>query len=347
MASFRIWCVISLLTLQDFLANGHSVPGLYVFGDSSVDAGNNNYLNTNAKANMFPYGIDFNNHSTGRFSNGKTFADIIAIKLGLPMSPPYLGISKIERYQVTTGINYASASCGILNSTRNGDCLSMNQQIEYFTSTVINDLPRILPSNTKLRHYLFKSIYLISIGSNDYILNYLKNTMGNKNIDNPEDYANFLLNQLASHIKRIYDLGARKFVVVGVGPVGCIPSFIIRTPQSQDCNEDINQKVKPFSDNLPGMLQELQAQLLGSLFVNVDTYNFFMKLRNSPEKFGSINMVDSCFVPGAKPCENRKQFYFFDFAHTTEVVNHLYANECFGGTQLCFPLTIKQLVHAH
>jgi hypothetical protein len=53
------------------------VPALYVFGDSTVDAGNNNNLNTDAKVNRFPYGIDFNNVSTGRFSNGKTFADIL------------------------------------------------------------------------------------------------------------------------------------------------------------------------------------------------------------------------------------------------------------------------------
>ena len=38
--------------------------------------------------------------------------------LGLPMPPPYLGVSKSERYQVATGFNYASGSCGILNSTR-------------------------------------------------------------------------------------------------------------------------------------------------------------------------------------------------------------------------------------
>jgi len=53
------------------------VPAFYVFGDSTVDAGNNNNLNTLAKANVFPYGIYFNNCSTGRFTNDKTFADII------------------------------------------------------------------------------------------------------------------------------------------------------------------------------------------------------------------------------------------------------------------------------
>ncbi|XP_019430367.1 PREDICTED: GDSL esterase/lipase At2g03980-like, partial [Lupinus angustifolius] len=85
------------------------VPALYVFGDSSIDAGNNNNLITHAKSNVPPYGIDFNNNATERFTNGKTFADLIAIKLGLPLQPPYLGIHESKRYQVITGINYASA----------------------------------------------------------------------------------------------------------------------------------------------------------------------------------------------------------------------------------------------
>jgi len=80
----KILWVISIIIIEQFvfLANAsHSrkriVPALYVFGDSTIDAGNNNNLNTLAKANAFPYGIDYNNCSTGRFSNGKTFADLI------------------------------------------------------------------------------------------------------------------------------------------------------------------------------------------------------------------------------------------------------------------------------
>ena len=75
MASFKILRVIIIsiiLTHQEsFLANATSysrkslVLALYVFGDSTVDAGNNNNLNTPAKANVFPYGIDFNSCSTG------------------------------------------------------------------------------------------------------------------------------------------------------------------------------------------------------------------------------------------------------------------------------------------
>nr|XP_007153101.1 hypothetical protein PHAVU_003G006900g [Phaseolus vulgaris]ESW25095.1 hypothetical protein PHAVU_003G006900g [Phaseolus vulgaris] len=347
----NLW-VISLIITQQlaFLANAsHSrkkiVPAFYVFGDSTVDAGNNNNLNTLAKANVFPYGIDFNNCSTGRFTNGKTFADIIAIRLGLPMPPPYLGVPHSERHQVATGINYASGSCGILNSTRAGECLSLDKQIEYFTSTVANDLPRIIHNETKLRDYLSKSIYLVSIGSNDYMLNYF-NPSGTNNHLNPEEYANYLLEQLTSRIKRIYDIGARKFVINRIGQIGCTPISVIRTPFSQNCNEDVNQMVKLYSDKLPRKLEELQTQLSHSLFINVDNYNFSEKIRNSPENFGFKNIFDPC-VQGGKPCANRNEYYFYDFAHPAEAANKIFANECFSGTQLCFPHNIKKLIHAH
>ncbi|XP_057957115.1 GDSL esterase/lipase At4g16230-like [Malania oleifera] len=54
----------------------NKTPAIFVFGDSLVDAGNNNYLFTIAKANVKPNGIDFG-RPTGRFTNGRTIVDII------------------------------------------------------------------------------------------------------------------------------------------------------------------------------------------------------------------------------------------------------------------------------
>lgn len=51
----------------------------FVFGDSLVDNGNNNYLATTARADAPPYGIDFPTHrATGRFSNGLNIPDLIS-----------------------------------------------------------------------------------------------------------------------------------------------------------------------------------------------------------------------------------------------------------------------------
>lgn len=71
--------VLLLLLCLNVVAevNSQRVPALFVFGDSLVEVGNNNFLNTIAKANYFPYGIDFSTGSTGRFSNGKSLIDFI------------------------------------------------------------------------------------------------------------------------------------------------------------------------------------------------------------------------------------------------------------------------------
>ncbi|KAK1268286.1 GDSL esterase/lipase 7 [Acorus gramineus] len=91
-------------------------PAVYIFGDSLSDSGNNNVLQTQAKVNYAPYGVDFRS-PTGWFTNGRTFADIIAQLLGLPFAPPYMGLSAEQRCTITTGINYASGAGGILNET--------------------------------------------------------------------------------------------------------------------------------------------------------------------------------------------------------------------------------------
>ena len=52
----------------------------FVFGDSLVDAGNNDYLFTLSKADSPPYGIDFKpsgGQPTGRFTNGRTIPDLV------------------------------------------------------------------------------------------------------------------------------------------------------------------------------------------------------------------------------------------------------------------------------
>ena len=57
------------------------VPAVFVFGDSTLDVGNNNYLPGKdvPRANVPFYGIDFPGGSkpTGRFSNGYNIADFI------------------------------------------------------------------------------------------------------------------------------------------------------------------------------------------------------------------------------------------------------------------------------
>lgn len=76
--------ILCLCVLFIFLAVGsvcehdrqQNLP-LFIFGDSIVDTGNNNYINTNpiAQANYAPYGQSFFRYPTGRWSDGRVVPD--------------------------------------------------------------------------------------------------------------------------------------------------------------------------------------------------------------------------------------------------------------------------------
>jgi phospholipase/lecithinase/hemolysin len=91
----------------------------FIFGDSLSDVGNNNYLKKSlARAALPWYGIDFGRGMpNGRFCNGRTVADIVGDKMGLPRPPAFLDPSLDADTIFKYGVNYASGGGGILNET--------------------------------------------------------------------------------------------------------------------------------------------------------------------------------------------------------------------------------------
>lgn len=94
------------------------IPAIVIFGDSTVDTGNNNYIRTVAKSNFKPYGRDLQGgNATGRFSNGRLAVDFISEAFGLPnLVPAYLDPS-YDIKEFATAVCFASAATGYDNAT--------------------------------------------------------------------------------------------------------------------------------------------------------------------------------------------------------------------------------------
>lgn len=113
--------LLTRFLLEIFKIQGTKLPNfssLIVFGDSTVDSGNNKFLSTLVRSDFEPYGRDFaGGKPTGRFSNGKLPTDFISEALGLkPTVPAYLD----PTHNVTdfaTGVCFASAGTGYDNAT--------------------------------------------------------------------------------------------------------------------------------------------------------------------------------------------------------------------------------------
>ncbi|KAE8009904.1 hypothetical protein FH972_006310 [Carpinus fangiana] len=117
MESLSFLGFLSLLLILTSLSSRAEARAFFVFGDSLVDNGNNDYLATTARADSYPYGIDSPTHrATGRFSNGLNIPDLISEQLGAESTLPYLS-PQLTGERLLVGANFASAGIGILNDT--------------------------------------------------------------------------------------------------------------------------------------------------------------------------------------------------------------------------------------
>ncbi|XAR55659.1 Triacylglycerol lipase [Bertholletia excelsa] len=328
------------------------VPAMFIFGDSLVDNGNNNYLATFARADYYPYGIDFRTGPTGRFSNGYTMVDEIAKLLRLPLIPAYLEASA---EQILHGINYASAAAGILDITGSNfvSRIPFNQQIRNFENT-LEQMKSNSEAQEKVLSSLDRCIFFVGMGSNDYLNNYLMPNYPSRSQFSSHQYADYLVRHYTQQLTRLYKLGARKFVVAGIGVMGCIPSILAQS-QSGRCSEQVNQLVLPFNANVKTMIGNLTSVLPASRFVYLDVRGMFLDILSNHSSYG-FKVVDkgccgigrnrgqiSC-LPFQIPCENRKEYVFWDAFHPTEAVNIIMGKKAFSGDQRsAFPMNIQQL----
>ncbi|KAL0456327.1 UNVERIFIED_CONTAM: GDSL esterase/lipase [Sesamum latifolium] len=327
------------------------VPAMFIFGDSLIDNGNNNNLPSFAKANYFPYGIDFKGGPTGRFSNGYTMVDTIAELLGLPLIPAY---SEASGDQMRYGVNYASAASGILDITGRNfvSRIPFGQQIRNFENTldqITDDL-----GAPDVAQALAKCIFFVGMGSNDYLNNYLMPNYNTRNQYNAQQYADLLVQQYSQQLTRLYNLGARKFVIAGLGLMGCIPSILAQSSNGV-CSQEVNQLVLPFNTKTKAMINNLSANLPGARFSYIDIRNMFQDLLANARSYGFTVVNRGCCgigrnrgqitcLPFQTPCPNRNQYIFWDAFHPTEAVNVLFGRRAFyGNRDVVYPMNIQQL----
>ncbi|XP_057481367.1 GDSL esterase/lipase At5g08460-like isoform X2 [Actinidia eriantha] len=182
------------------MASSSQFTAMFCFGDSLTDNGNNNYLTSLAKANYVPYGVDFYEGPSGRFSNGRTIIDYLGDLVGIPYLPAFANPLATGK-NILRGVNFASAAAGILEETgRNlGQRFSLSQQVENFENT-LSQLKNEM-SDEEISQYLFKSLAIMILGSNDYINNYMvPSQYATSYIYNPKEYADLLIERYATQI---------------------------------------------------------------------------------------------------------------------------------------------------
>ncbi|WOK91782.1 GDSL esterase/lipase [Canna indica] len=316
----------------------------FVFGDSLVDNGNNNYLATTARADQPPYGIDTpNRRPTGRFSNGKNVPDIVSEYLGAEPTLPYLS-PELQGEKLMVGANFASAGIGILNDTgiQFANIIRITKQMHYFEQYQQRLSSLVGPEKTQ--RLVNEALVLITLGGNDFVNNYylVPYSVRSREFSLP-DYVRYLISEYKKVLSRLYELGSRRVLVTGVGPLGCVPAELALRSTTGACDPELMRVPDLYNPQMIELLSQLNAELGSEVFVAVNAFKMHMDFISNPEAFGFVTSKVACCGQGpfngiglctmlSNVCPNRDIYAFWDAFHPTERANRIIVSQFMTGS---------------
>ncbi|GMP65318.1 hypothetical protein CsSME_00026165 [Camellia sinensis var. sinensis] len=156
-------------------------------------------------------------------------------------------------------------------------------------------------------------------------------------------------------LKSMHNFGARKYVIAGIGAVGCCPSQRNQN-KTEECNEEANYWTVKYNEGLKSMLQGLKSELKDIDYSFLDIYGVFVRLIQTPSTFGFNEVKSACCglgnlraqvpcLPISSYCSNRSDHIFWDLYHPTEAATRIFVDTIFHSSQqYTVPMNVDQLI---
>ncbi|EOA39328.1 hypothetical protein CARUB_v10012369mg [Capsella rubella] len=284
------------------------------FGDSILDTGNNNLLMTVSRSNFIPYGRDFSHHvPTGRFGNGRVLSDLVGVKELLPaFRSPFLKSSELS-----TGVCFAFGGSGL-------DKFTASIQNVIWVQDQVNDFQRYIEKlnaqvgdPAQVKQIIANAVILISAGNNDLGITYFS-TPAKSTRYTIQAYTDLLIGWKTTFINSLYDLGARKFAVLGTMPLGCLPGAR-QLLGNLICLPNVNYGARVYNEKVANLVNQYSQRLPDGKFVYIDMYNSLLEVIQNPTQYGFTTARPCCCsVMTPIPCLFSGGHVFWDFAHPSE-----------------------------
>ncbi|CAA0814033.1 GDSL esterase/lipase [Striga hermonthica] len=308
---------------------------IYQCGDSISDTGNMAKEIPSIPFAKLPYGQDFPGGPTGRCSNGFLIIDYIARAAGHPLLPPYQDTTA----DFSHGVNFAVAGATALSpqalaskNIRSGMTgNSLDVQLEWMSSHLNSTCSNRADCANKLRNALF---LVGEIGGNDY--NY---AIFRKNMDEMRGMVPDVVDAILNGVRRVISFGAKRIVVPGNFPIGCLPVYKAasntnnQTAYDRDgCVKHLNRFAAYHNQQLQQGIQRLiDQEHPNAIILYADYYNAYKyALRYSTVKGYETEKVCCgagwmCGV-GAPVCANPDTYLSWDGIHMTQECYKLMAS---------------------
>nr|XP_043634532.1 GDSL esterase/lipase EXL3-like isoform X2 [Erigeron canadensis] len=330
-ACICLCCNVGAVNLLDNVR----IPAVIAFGDSYLDQGSNNNINTLIKANFPPYGKDFmGGIPTGRFTDGKSLADFFVKALEVKEYLPAYLDPLIQDKDLLTGVSFASGGAGYDPMTSTIlSAIPLSVQLDMFKQYI--EKLKNITGEEATNNIIPNSVFLVSASTNDFS-SYSAIPIIRSLYDIPAR-SDMLVKHAVSFVQELYKLGARRIAILGAPPVGCLPAM--RTSVGgplRMCAKKENKAAELFNVILKQELKYLASSLIESRVAFVDFYYPLINILDNPHQYevtdkgccgtGEIEVIFLCNKL-SQTCDDESKFLFWDSIHLSQEGCNIIVNQ--------------------
>lgn len=295
-------------------AHANGIDRIVVFGDSLSDPGNAFALSGGQIVGPPDYGMDTPDelvtlipsapYASHRFSNGPTWVELLGTALGAGASVRPAVAGALFGTDDGRASNYAfgGATAGDIGASQ----FPLVTQVDLFLA----DVRGAAPSD---------ALYVVAIGGND-IRAAFGAVVDNDPNTSAEAVIGTALQAVAANVGRLYQAGARRFVIWNAPDLG-------RTPALRRLDAFVAPGAAGLASTLSAaynaqfalVLQGLAA-LPGIEIVPFDAFSLLSDVQANPARFHLRDATNACIQPNNAPlyrCANPDRHFFWDGIHPT------------------------------
>ena len=131
------------------------------------------------------------------------------------------------------------------------------------------------------------SMYFIYSANNDYLSALMFDDVLDPDIQS--GYINNVLNDVNESIRKLYEAGARRFVIIGISHIGDTPRFVFSNEKNI-----LNKIAETHNEGLKAKIAEWQEKVDDIEIMYFDSQSVFQKALDEPSQYGYTNVTDAC-----------------------------------------------------
>lgn len=101
-----------------------------------------------------------------------------------------------------------------------------------------------------------------------------------------EAHFDFNTTYISKYMQRIYELGARRVLVTGTGPLGCVPAELAQHSVNGECAVELQRASALFNPQLVQMINGLNSEVGSDVFIAANTNEMHLDFIANPQQYG-------------------------------------------------------------